>query len=99
MAALEIKNLSFSYPTQQEGEKALDDISLSIAEGEFVLVCGPSGCGKSTLLRQIKPSLRPHGRSSGSVMLNGRSVNELSFREQTEQIGFVLQDPEMPLHK
>ena len=97
MAALEIKNLSFSYPTQQEGEKALDDISLSIAEGEFVLVCGPSGCGKSTLLRQIKPSLRPHGRSSGSVMLNGRSVNELSFREQTEQIGFVLQDPEMQL--
>ena len=38
MAALEIKNLSFSYPTQQDGEKALDNISLSIAEGEFVLV-------------------------------------------------------------
>lgn len=99
MASLEIKKLNFAYPVQDKSMKvnALTDIDLSIDHGEFVLICGPSGCGKSTLLRQIKPSLRPFGTISGSISLDGRSINELSFREQTESIGFVMQNPEMQI--
>ena len=99
MASLEIKKLNFAYPVQDKSMQvnALTDIDLSIGDGEFVLICGPSGCGKSTLLRQIKPALRPFGTLSGSISLDGRPINELSFREQTESIGFVMQDPEMQI--
>ena len=48
MAAITVEHLSKQYPT---GTRALSDINLEIADGEFVAVVGPSGCGKSTLLR------------------------------------------------
>ena len=47
----QIEHLSFTYPEQPA--QALDDVSLSVAQGEFLVLCGPSGCGKSTLLRCI----------------------------------------------
>ena len=50
MALFEIENLSFSYP--EEGKRpALDGVSLSIREGEYLLICGRSGSGKTTLLQ------------------------------------------------
>ncbi len=52
---------------------ALDDVSLSVEEGEFVCLVGPSGCGKSTLLNMIAGLEEP---DSGSVMTEGRSVTE-----------------------
>ena len=60
MDILTIENLSFSYPQQKE--QALDGVSLSIREGDFVVLCGESGCGKTTLLRLIKRELSPHGK-------------------------------------
>lgn len=95
MAYIDIKNLSFSYPGS--GGKALDNIDLSIEKGEFICLCGVSGSGKTTLLRQLKPALTPHGRRSGEVLLDGRSVNELSLREQSALIGYVMQDIEAQL--
>ena len=65
MAALEIENLSFWYPGQ--GAPALMHVTLSVEEGDFVVLCGPSGGGKTTLLRQIKAALAPHGRRNGNV--------------------------------
>ena len=86
------KNVSFTYP---EGEKkALRDLSFTVSQGEFVILCGPSGCGKSTLLRHLKTSLTPYGLFSGEIRYQGVSLSELSQREQTQQIGFVLQSPE-----
>ncbi|MBQ2161326.1 MAG: ATP-binding cassette domain-containing protein, partial [Firmicutes bacterium] len=52
MAVIEVKNLKFIYPTQSA--PAIDDISFSVEESEFIVVCGKSGCGKSTLLRHLK---------------------------------------------
>lgn len=50
---LDIKNISYTYETKNGNMKILDDISLSVKEGEFVSFIGPSGCGKTTLIHLI----------------------------------------------
>ena len=92
MDKLEISHLTFYYPEQTT--PALDDFSLEVVSGDFVVLCGPSGCGKSTLLRQLKSVLAPHGRRTGEILFDSRRLDELSAAEQTSKIGFVLQDPE-----
>lgn len=92
MEAFEIRNLSFSYPEQPV--KAIDDLSLQIQKGEFLVLCGPSGCGKSTLLRQLKTVLAPHGIREGSILFEGTLLEEWNQREQVRRIGFVQQSPE-----
>jgi len=90
--AISIENLTFTYPKQVK--PTLASISLTINEGEFVVFCGLSGCGKTTLLRQLKPSLRPHGQSSGSILFEGCELSQVSKRDAAAKIGFVLQNPE-----
>jgi len=87
-----IQNLTFTYPERET--PALCDVSLTVKAGEFIVLCGPSGCGKTTLLRQLKPSLAPHGRKSGDILLEGTPLAELSDRDAAAKIGFVLQSPE-----
>lgn len=89
---IKIKNLIFSYPNSEK--TALNDINLTINQGEFVTICGKAGCGKSTLLRHLKPILTPHGKTSGEIYFNGKSIYDLSDREQAENIGFVMQNPD-----
>lgn len=91
-AALAVRDLTFTYPQRQQ--PVLRDISLTVNAGEFVVLCGPSGCGKTTLLRQLKPALAPHGRLSGEIIFEGTSLAQLSRRDATAKIGFVLQNPE-----
>ena len=92
MESYSFKNVDFTYP---EGEKkALRNISFTVQQGEFVILCGPSGCGKSTLLRHLKSCLTPHGFFSGEIRYQGTLLSELSQREQAQQIGYVLQSPE-----
>ena len=64
MARIHIQNLSFSYPG---AAPALEDVTLSIQPGEYVLLCGKSGSGKTTLLRHLKTVLAPHGSRSGAI--------------------------------
>jgi len=66
---------------------ALQEIDLSIAEGEFVSLIGPSGCGKSTLLRIIGDLIRP---SSGNVVVNGKPARKARI---DRDYGIVFQDP------
>ncbi len=89
---IKIKNLIFSYPNSEK--TALNDINLTVNQGEFVTICGKSGCGKSTLLRHLKPILTPHGKTSGEIYFDGKSIYDLSDREQAENIGFVMQNPD-----
>ncbi len=65
---LEIRHLSKVYPN---GFKALDDLNLTVQDGEFLVVIGLSGSGKSTLLRCINRLIEPSG---GQVLLDGRDV-------------------------
>jgi len=86
------KNVSFFYP--EEEQKTLCDLSFSIQQGEFVILCGPSGCGKSTLLRHLKTCLTPHGVVQGEVLYKGAPLCEVDDYTQAHEIGFVLQSPE-----
>lgn len=92
METIKVTNLTFSYPSQSH--KAIDNISFSVNKGDFVTICGPSGCGKTTLLCNLKPCLAPTGEKCGKITFNGKDTSSLSLREQSEQIGFVMQSPE-----
>ncbi|KJC49137.1 ABC transporter ATP-binding protein [Bradyrhizobium sp. LTSP885] len=64
---------------------ALENVDVTIEHGSFVTIVGPSGCGKSTLLRILAGTLE---RTSGQVLINGRSVNG-----PTREMGVVFQSP------
>lgn len=92
MEKLKLENISFRYPNRSEN--ALNNINLSLASGDFVALCGPSGCGKTTLLRLLKPKIAPHGSLLGEILLDGKPLSCLTHRQQSEELGFVFQNPE-----
>lgn len=92
MDAFAICGLTFFYPEQLR--KALDDVSFTVAPGQFVTLCGSSGCGKSTLLRQLKTVLAPHGVRTGKVLFEGQPLDAIDQQKQSSRIGFVQQNPE-----
>lgn len=95
MEVFEIRNLSFSYPEQEQ--LALQQVNLTVYSGEFIVVCGPSGCGKSTLLRHLKPTLTPHGTRCGEIQFYHQKLETLDQRSQAQRIGYVQQSPDAQL--
>lgn len=93
MAHFEIKDLTFSYASAK-GRHSLENVSLTIEQGEFLVLCGKSGSGKSTLLRQLKTVLTPNGKRTGEILFRGVPLKQVSDREQSEKIGFVMQNPD-----
>lgn len=90
---LELRNLTVGY--DEDPAPILNDVSLSLEEGELLVVTGPTGSGKSTLLGVIT-GLVPRftgGVLQGEVLLDGESVRDLPPRERAHVIGFVGQDP------
>ncbi|HIS56980.1 MAG TPA: ABC transporter ATP-binding protein [Candidatus Fimimorpha excrementavium] len=83
MNCLEIKNISYSYQTLEAETMALQDISFTVGEGEFVSIVGPSGCGKSTLLNLICGLAKA---DTGEILLNGSKIDRTSTH-----IGYMLQ--------
>src|SRR5699024_5931828 len=92
MELFKINNLSFQYPEMQKN--ALNQISLSVSEGQFIVLCGPSGCGKTTLLRLLKKELAPVGKLSGEIYYKNKQLDDWNERTLVEEIGLVFQDPE-----
>jgi multiple sugar transport system ATP-binding protein len=70
-----------------DGTVAIDNVSLDVSDGEFMVLLGPSGCGKSTVLRMIAGLEDP---SSGFVLLDGAVANDLTPRER--KVAMVFQD-------
>lgn len=92
MAVLTLEDLSFTYPGGTA--PTLNHVNLTVAQGEYILLCGKSGSGKTTLLRHLKTVLSPHGSRTGTVRLDGSPLEEIGLRQQSEQIGFVMQNPD-----
>lgn len=76
MAAISMKNIVKKYG---DGFPAVNDVSIDVADGEFVILVGPSGCGKSTLLRMI---VGLEDITSGDMVIGERRVNDLAPRER-----------------
>ena len=93
MAHFEIRDLTFSYAAAK-GRHSLENVSLSIEQGEFLVLCGASGSGKSTLLRQLKTVLTPGGKRQGEILFHGVPLSQVSDRDQASRIGFVMQNPD-----
>ena len=88
---LELKHIRKSF----DGVTILDDISLTIGDGEIVSILGPSGCGKTTLLRSLNGLLweEPGAQVTGEVLLYGKDIKALSTEELRRQVGLVFQTP------
>ncbi|MFB0835864.1 ABC transporter ATP-binding protein [Arthrobacter halodurans] len=76
MASITLKNIVKKY---DDGFPAVNDVSIDIADGEFVILVGPSGCGKSTLLRMI---VGLEDITSGDLLIDGKRVNEKAPRDR-----------------
>lgn len=89
---IEIKDLEKVFRTDTVETVALNKVSFTIGDGEFVAIMGPSGCGKSTLLNILGLLDNP---TAGSYLLDGKEVGSLRESERTEwrkgRIGFVFQ--------
>ncbi len=82
MASIEMRNIVKKYG---DGFPAVNDVSLDIADGEFMILVGPSGCGKSTLLRMI---VGLEDITSGDMVIGGKRVNDLAPRERNLSMVF-----------
>ena len=88
--AIELKNISFSYPSSDE--PVLQNLSLSLKSGELHTITGASGEGKTTLLHLICGFMTP---DRGSIIVNGTPMNNLSLRRWRDQVTYVPQFPHL----
>jgi putative ABC transport system ATP-binding protein len=92
MALVELRNVSKIYRLGEEEIRALDDVSLDIAEGEFISIIGPSGSGKSTLMHILGCLDSP---THGTIQLDGVMIQNAGARQlaaiRNRKIGFVFQ--------
>jgi peptide/nickel transport system ATP-binding protein len=82
MPRLELRNLGIEYRTAKGAARAVDGVSLTLEEGEYLGLVGESGCGKSTIAKAIMGILPRNGAvAGGDILYDGRSLPGLSVRE------------------
>ncbi|MFA5181418.1 MAG: energy-coupling factor transporter ATPase [Syntrophales bacterium] len=86
---LETRNLSYRYPTG--AVNALNDIDLTIHEGDFVAMLGQNGSGKTTLAKHFNGLLKS---TTGDMLVRGRPVNNYRRHELAKEVGYVFQNPD-----
>lgn len=84
MTAVALRDVSLVYP---DGTVAVNEVNLSVADGEFVVLLGPSGCGKSSILRMVAGLQRP---TRGQVVLGGEPADDVPARSRG--VSMVFQD-------
>jgi len=89
---VEVNNVSFEYITEENSFKAIDDLSLSINEGEFLVIIGHNGSGKSTLSKNLNAILMP---TEGNILINGMDTREeKNLWDIRQTAGMVFQNPD-----
>lgn len=86
---IRLKDVEMEY---DNGTRAIQGISLTIEDGEFVFLVGPSGSGKSTIIKLLTSEVEP---SAGRIMINGFSVSNISGRQiplMRRRLGVIFQD-------
>jgi osmoprotectant transport system ATP-binding protein len=81
---IEFQNITKSY----EGVKVIENLNLSIGQGEFVVLIGASGSGKSTTLKMIN---RMEGHDTGRILFNGEEIYKIGLRELRLRMGYAIQ--------
>ncbi len=98
MASVAIEKVSKVFRGRRDEVRAVDDLSLSAADGEFLVLVGPSGCGKSTTLRLVAGLERPN---CGVIRINDRDVAKVAPKDR--DVAMVFQDyalyPHMTVYK
>nr|MCU0509030.1 energy-coupling factor ABC transporter ATP-binding protein [Anaerolineae bacterium] len=87
-ASIAIENLSFTY---RDGSTALRDVSLSVPEGQFLILAGPNGSGKTTLAKHFIGLLKP---AAGRVLIDGEDTARLRVPQLARSVGYVFQNPD-----
>ncbi|ADM39351.1 choline ABC transporter ATP-binding protein OpuBA [Bacillus spizizenii ATCC 6633 = JCM 2499] len=82
---LTLENVSKTY---KGGKKAVNNVNLKIAKGEFICFIGPSGCGKTTTMKMINRLIEP---SAGKIFIDGENIMEQDPEELRRKIGYVFQ--------
>jgi NitT/TauT family transport system ATP-binding protein len=85
--AVDVRNVSLTFETSDGKVDALSNVSLQVADGEFVSFIGPSGCGKTTMLRVIADLQQP---TAGTLLVNGVSAEQARLERR---YGYVFQAP------
>ncbi|OFX30627.1 MAG: nitrate ABC transporter ATP-binding protein [Armatimonadetes bacterium RBG_16_67_12] len=86
-AFVRLDHVTLDYPHEGETVRAIEDVSLTARQGEFVVVAGPSGCGKTTLLKSLAGLLLP---TAGTVV-----VGDMPVRGPQKIVGMAFQNPIM----
>ena len=92
MEILRIENLNFQYVNEEK--LVLNDINMSIEEGDFLVLCGATGSGKTTLLKMLKREIAPNGNKRGTIFYQGKDLKEYNDKELVSEIGYVFQNPD-----
>ncbi len=87
-----VEDISFEYVTEEDKFKAIDNLSLNVKQGEFVVVIGHNGSGKSTLSKNLNAILMP---TSGNIYINGLNTKEeKNLWDIRQTAGMVFQNPD-----
>ena len=87
---IELRNVTFSY-SEEDARPALNNVSLTIQQGEWIAIIGPNGSGKSTLAKTINGLIEAN---SGEVIIEGIPLNAETVWDVRKKIGMVFQNPD-----
>jgi energy-coupling factor transporter ATPase len=97
LVVIETKDVTYTYPGATK--PSIENVSISINKGDFVILTGPSGCGKTTLCRCFN-GLVPHfynGKLEGTIMVADLNVADHKIYKLARHVGLVFQNPENQL--
>ena len=89
---IEISNITFSYPDSEGKHKAINDVSVTFAEKDYIALVGKSGCGKSTLAKLL---MRLYTPNDGTIKIGGCDLSDLTDNCLYKSINIVMQKPYM----